>query len=192
MMFEGEFCRVNGVDSKIGEIEVDVPHGSCLGPLLFLIYINDCPQPVQDFTVSMCADDTSFCHQSHDLTLLNEAINSDLKKLGSWLQGNRLSLNVTKTHSMLISTKQKQNILKSQNEDLDLKIRDNELEVFKRQDTLVCKSTGKELEAVSSKVARAVGVLKHAKFFSRKKRCRLSTRALWSPTFDTAALSGAA
>ena len=126
-----QFCRVNGVDSKIGDIEVGVPQGSCLSPLLFLVYINDLSQAVQDCTVSMYADDTTLCYQSRHLTRLNEAINSDLKKLESWLQSNKLSLNVAKTHSMLISIKQKQNSLKSQNKDLDLKIRDNDLEVFR-------------------------------------------------------------
>ena len=57
------------------------------------------------------------CCLSHDLTRLNEAINSDLKELDTWIQGNKLSLNVAKTHSMLISTKQKQNIPKTQNKD---------------------------------------------------------------------------
>ena len=61
-----QFCRVNGVDSNVGEIEVGVPQGSCLGPLLFLIYINDLPQAVQDSSVTMYADDTSLCYQSHD------------------------------------------------------------------------------------------------------------------------------
>ena len=111
-----QFCRVNGVDSNIEDIEVGVPQGSCLGPLLFLIYINDLPQAVQASTVSMYADDTSLCHQSSDMTQLNEAINSDLKQLTTWLQGNKLSLNVAKTHSMLISTKQKHSILKGQND----------------------------------------------------------------------------
>ena len=69
-----------------------VPQGSCLGPLLFLIYINDLPQAVQDSSVTMYAHDSSLCHQSHDLTQLNEAINSDLKKLETWLNGNKLSL----------------------------------------------------------------------------------------------------
>ena len=143
---------------------------SCLGPLLFLIYINDLPQAVQDSNVSMYTDDTRLCYQSHDLTRLNEAINSDFKKLETWLQGNKLSLNVAKTHSMLISTKQKQNILKSQNKDLALKIRKNELEVVKRTKyrgvQINCSLDWKEqIKAVSNKVSMAVGFLRHAKSF---------------------------
>ena len=126
-----QFCRVNGIDSTLGNIEVGVPQGSCLGPLLFLIYINDLPQAVQESNVSMYADDTSLCFQSHGLTRLNEAINNDLRKLDSWLQGNKLSLNVAKTHSMLICTKQKHYSLKNQDKVLKLKMRNNELEVVK-------------------------------------------------------------
>ena len=165
-----QFCRVNGVDSDVGEIEVGVPQGSCLGPLLFLIYINDLPQTVQGSSVTMYADDTSLCHQSHDLTQLNEAINSDLTKLDTWLQGNKLSLKVAKTHSMLISTKQKHNSLKSRSEALELKIRDNELEVVQKTKYLGvqidCSLDWKEqIKAVSTKVSRAIGFLRHAKSF---------------------------
>ena len=127
-----QFCTVKGVDCEIGEIEVGVPQGSCLSPLLFLIYINDLYQAVRHSKVTIYADDTSLCYRSPDLTRPYKAISSDLRKLNSWLQGNKLSLNVAKTHSMLISTKQKHRIFKSQNEDIKLKIRDNELEVVNR------------------------------------------------------------
>ena len=165
-----QFYRVNGVDSDVGDLEVGVPQGSCLGPLLFLIYINDLPQAVQASSVTMYADDTSLCHQSHDLTRLNEAINSDLRKLETWLQGNKLSLNVAKTHSMLISTKQKHNSLKSRSEALELKIRDNELEVVQTTKYLGlqidCSLDWKEqIKAVCMKVSQAIGFLRHAKSF---------------------------
>ena len=110
-----QFCRVNGVASDIQDVEVGVPQRSCLGPLLFLIYINDLPLAVQGSTVSMYADGTSLCHQALNMTQLKGAINNDLKRLDTWLRGNKLSLNVTKTHSMLIATKQKRNVLKSTN-----------------------------------------------------------------------------
>ena len=165
-----QFCRANGVDSNVREKEVGVLQGSYLGPLLFLIYINDFPQAVQDSSVTMSADDTSLCHQSHDLTQLNEAINSDLKKLETWLNGNKLSLNVAKTHSMLMSTKQKGTSLRSRNEALELKIRDNELEVVQKTKYLGlqidCHLDWKEqIKAVSTKVSRAIGLLRHAKSF---------------------------
>ena len=145
-----------------------VPQGLCLGPLLFLIYINDLPEAVQGSSVTVYADDTRLCHQSRDLTQLNEAMNSDLSKLETWLQGNKLSLNVAKTHSMLISTKQKHKSLKSRNEALDLKIRDNELEVVQKTKYLGvqidCSLNWKEqIKAVSTKVSRAIGLSRHAK-----------------------------
>ena len=120
--------------------------------------------------MTMYADDTSLCHQSDDLTQLNEAINSDLKKLETWLNGNKLSLNVAKTHSMLISTKQKSSSLRSRNEALELKIRENELEVVQKTKYLGvqidCNLDWKEqIRAVSTKVSRAIGFLRHAKSF---------------------------
>ena len=136
----------------------------------------------------MYADDTSLCYQSPDLTRLNEAINSDLRKLDSWLQGNKLSLNVAKTHSMLISTKQKHRILRSQNEDLKLKIRDNELEVVNKTKYLGlqidCSLDWKEqIKAVSAKVSRAVGFLKHAKSFLPKEALQTLYAGILEPLF---------
>ena len=104
--------RVNGIESSVEEINVGAPQGSCLGPLLFLIYINDLPRSVQGSTVSIYADDTSICHQSSDIAQLNGAINNDLEQVEKWLKGNKLSLNVMKTHAMPISTKPKHKTLK--------------------------------------------------------------------------------
>ena len=128
----------------------------------------------------MYADDTSLCYQSSDINVLNEAINNDLKQLDTWLQGNKLSLNVAKTNSMLVSTKQKHNILKSRNEDLDLKIRDNELEIIQKNKYLRVQIDNslnwkEDIKTVSSKVSRAIGFLG---LIYKLKRCGVSGQFL--------------
>ena len=117
-----------GVDSLIGKIEIGVPLGLCLGPFLFLIYINDLPKTVQ-CTVSMYAYDTSYCLKSKDISQLNMAMNRDLENLGAWLKGNKLSLNIVKTKSILIATKPRKPAINNAVENLKLEILGNELDV---------------------------------------------------------------
>ena len=123
-----QFTRVNGVDSKVQNIGIGVPQGSCLGPLLFLLYINDLPKTINNANVCMYADDTSLSYQNHSMRQLNRVLNQDLKALHNWLRGNKLSLNVAKTQSMVISTKQKLAVLKSQTEQLNLHLHDKDLD----------------------------------------------------------------
>ena len=63
------------------------------------------------------------------MTQLNGTSNNDLKKLDSWLQSKKLSMNVAKTHSMLLATKQKHRVLENQHKVLNLNISGNELQV---------------------------------------------------------------
>ena len=125
-----QFCRVSGTDSKVNDINIGVPQGSCLGSLLFLICINDLPLAIRNSNISMYANDTIICYHSHEITQLNEAINNDLYKLEKWLEGNRLSLNGGKTHAMLICTKQKYKALQNQGHNLCVKIKVTELHTF--------------------------------------------------------------
>ena len=165
-----QYCRVNGVDSQIENIDVGVPQGSCLGPLIFLVYINDLPRAVKNSTISMYADDTSLCFKSKDLSRLNEALNEDLSRLDAWLNNNKLSLNVAKTQSMLVSTKAKRKTLDKSSQHLQVKINGTELEVvskIKYLGVLLDNSLDwkDQVQAVSLKVSRGLGILKHAKNF---------------------------
>ena len=53
-----QFCRVNGTDSLVNAVNIGVLQGSCLGPPLFLVYINDLPKVIEYCTIAMYADDT--------------------------------------------------------------------------------------------------------------------------------------
>ena len=165
-----QFTRVNGVDSKVQNIDIGVPQGSCLGPLLFLLYINDLPKITNNAKVYMYADDTSLSLQNHSMSQLNRALNQDLLALDKWLRGNKLSLNVAKTHSMVISTKRKLAILKNQAEQLHLHIRHNDLDVVQCtkylgvhiDNTLDWKN---HIQEVSKKISRSLGLIRYAKRF---------------------------
>ena len=73
-----QFCKVNRKISRIQDIKCGVPQGSCLGPLLFLIYNNGLLFAQQRTKVTICADDTSISYSSRSVTDLANAINSYL------------------------------------------------------------------------------------------------------------------
>ena len=100
-------CHVNGHLSSNQSIKFGVPHGSIIGPLLFLVYINDLPNCLNDGSSSMYADDTNISFQSSNLDELEKIMISDLSRLNIWLKANRLSLNIAKTEYMIIGTRQK-------------------------------------------------------------------------------------
>ena len=87
----------------------------------------------------MFADDTRLSNQSNKISQLNEVIKEDLKQVDKWLNANKLSHSVLRTHSMLISTKPEHKALESNSESLKLKIRENDLEAVQKLNILVYK-----------------------------------------------------
>ena len=101
-----QYVEYNDAKSTCNSILTGVPQGSILGPLLFLIYINDLPMVSNVFDMLMYADDTTlFCNMSQ--TLDESRINLEIDKINIWLASNKLSLNVKKTKCMVFHTTNK-------------------------------------------------------------------------------------
>ena len=86
-----QFVSINGHISNKASIKYGVPQGSVLGPLFFLIYINDLNHAVKSCKVHHFADDTNLVHFNKSVNKLNKYINIDMKNLTNWLNANKIS-----------------------------------------------------------------------------------------------------
>ena len=109
-----QYTTINHQKSSLSNIKYGVPQSSVLGPLLFLLYINDLSKAFVHSKVHHFADDTNFLYASHFLKNLNKTVNFDLSNLVQWLRANKISLNANKTEIVVFRSPTKQ-IYKSLN-----------------------------------------------------------------------------
>ena len=95
----------NGYESELQVMRCGVPQGSILGPMLFLLYINDLTNVSSFFMPILFADDTNLFCTGIDLKSMIRQVNEELAKIYAWVNANKLSLNIDKTNFMLFMPK---------------------------------------------------------------------------------------
>ncbi len=98
-----QYVTISGVDSSEKIINIGVPQGSILGPLLFLIYINDLPNCTSLYCL-LFADDTTLLDSDDDINTLFQRVNSELYNISCFFRKNKLALHPDKTKYILFST----------------------------------------------------------------------------------------
>ena len=103
-----QYATINNERSEIQTIKYGIPQGSILGPLLFLIYINDLIRSIKNSKIHHFADDANLLYAISSVKDINKKINFDLSNLVQWLRANKISLNVNKTYIVIFRSPRKQ------------------------------------------------------------------------------------
>ena len=172
--------------SDFGEISCGVPQGSILGPLLFLIYVNDMPQAVTS-TLLLYADDSCILYQHKDVVQIEKRLNEDFENLCDWFADNKLSIHFgeDKTKSILLASKRRAKNIRQ----LNIKYKDINIKQHSEVTYL-----GFALDRTMSRESMALRVINKIngklKFLYRKNRFlsperrRMLCNALIQPHFD--------
>ena len=168
----------NDVYSDLRDVCHGVPQGSILGPLLFILYINDMRNCSNIFEFILFADDTNLFASGNDISLLINIVNNELIKLCVWFQVNKLSLNVNKTNYMLFGRKGRTVI-----DNFHININDVKIErvkSFKFLGVFIDEDLNWKSHTcqISAKICKNIGVINRIRYLVSKKLLKILYFAL--------------
>ena len=158
----------NEHESELKTIKCGVPQGSILGPLLFLLYINDLSSVSSFFMPLLFADDTNLFCTGDNLRDTIQQINEELPKIYSWVNANKLSLNIDKTNFMLFTPR---NCSRCTEDIVINGIRIQEVKETKFLGVIIDNKLNwsSHISYISKKVAKGIGIiLKSRKVFNNE------------------------
>ena len=159
---------IGGSKSKQLDVVSGVPQGSVLGPLLFLVYINDLPLHVEKSKLDLFADDVTLHSSSADMNVIENHLNCDIEKIDEWCLQNRMKINENKTKCMLMGTSKK--ISKLHNKELNIVVNGNQLNNVENEKLLGVHIDNnlafhKHVDAVCGNITSKVALLNRIKQF---------------------------
>ena len=129
-----QLTYLSGAKSLSGSVTSGVPQGSVLGPILFLLYINDLPDVLEETSIDIFADDSTISIPNRDISTIRSSLQKDLINVQNWCILNRMILNSQKTKVMYLSTKSKNTSILST--DCSISINNNLLEICESEKLL--------------------------------------------------------
>jgi hypothetical protein len=180
-----QLCNVNGELSHPCAVNYGVPQGSNLGPLLFLVYINDLPNCISQAKARMFADDTNLTLSADCVTSLEEMANNELSNIYRWLIANKLSLNVAKTEFMTMGSRQK--LTAHGDEEIIIRLNNETIKQVEKSLGVTIDnqlSWSEHVREISKKISSAIGALKRVRQFISKDTAIHIYQSLILPHFD--------
>ena len=132
--FKIHIHQVSGKLSESKEIKAGVPQGSVLGPLLFLLYINDLPLFIKHCLLDLFADDGTMHTSNTYLPSVTTLLNADLEIFSEWCDDNDMKKNTSKSKAMFLATRYTAN--KIMEEPPNITIRGEQIEISETEKLL--------------------------------------------------------
>ena len=184
-----QYVHFKGSNSDTTLVTTGVPQGSILGPLLFLLYVNDLVNASDLFSYILYADDTTLFLSDDNLQSLFAKSNRELAKISNWFQANKLLMNTAKTKFMLFNTERMQQPVI----DINLKINDETIPRVNSTNFLGLIIDHKlnwdqHINHVSKKVSMAIGILNKVKSFLPTRTLFMLYNTMILPHFNYCSL----
>ena len=165
------FVHVNGFNSVTKNVNIGVPQGSTLGPLFFLLFINDMKNCSELLKFIQFADDTTLLFSSSDIEQLNSILETEGNKVVMWLNANKLIINLSKTNCMLFSNKRGEPQIR-------VKLNNTELEAPKQSTFLGVIIDNKlswksHITHISNKISKSIAILRILRYSFPKQIMRM-------------------
>ena len=162
-----QYVSYNSCESSLRDFVCGVPEGSILGPLLFILYVNDITYTSNVLDFILFTYDTNILYSHKDLSSKIDVVNEELEEVSNWFKANKLSVNASKTNFMILGTPKMTSTITQK--DYNITLNDTLLERVKFTKFLgalidECLTWKNHIDCISKTISRNIGVMNKLKY----------------------------